>query len=138
MRDAETISRETAQKVATDRFAWGIGNGVDETVEGSPGLGQLRKGAFDLLITGDIELDHQLGVEFGGKVIDPVAEALTLVAEGQLGPFAVAGLGHAIGDGTIVQQTGDQQSLAGEKTHVGSWFCNMQRWIFAWQARLAH
>ena len=48
---------------------------------------------------------------------DPLPEALALVAEGQLGAFAAAGAGDAVGDRAVRQHAGDEKALAGEKTH---------------------
>src|SRR5690606_6067507 len=52
------------------------------------------------------------------KFRDAVLETFTHVAEGQLGTLLVAGLGNAVGNGSVGQNAGDQQFLAGKKTHV--------------------
>ena len=58
--------------------------------------------ALDLGVVGDVAVEHQLGAELGGEFGDALLEALALVAEGQLGAFAAAGAGDAVGDRAVV------------------------------------
>ena len=120
MRNAEVLAREAVQEVAGDGFARGKANAVHKAVEFGPHLAQVGKHAGNLLVAGYIAVKHQLGIELGSELGDAVLEALTHVAESQLGTLFVAGLGNAIGDGTVGQHAGDEQFLAGQKTHVSS------------------
>ena len=56
--------------------------------------------------------------ELGGEFGDPLLEALALVAEGELRAFAAAGPGDAVGDRAVRQDAGDEEALAGEKSHA--------------------
>jgi len=54
-----------------------------------------------------------LGGEFGHAIL----EALALVAEGELGAFAPERPGDAVGDRPVRKDAGDEEALAGEKSH---------------------
>jgi len=91
---------------------------MDETVEAVPALAEFDEDIVDLLVAGDVERNGDVAVEFGSEFLDAVFEAFVLVGERQLGAFAVAGLGNAVGNGMLGQQPGDQNLLVGEKAHV--------------------
>jgi hypothetical protein len=106
------------EEVAFDGFGRGVGDGVNQTVQTIPMLAEFDEEVSDLFVAGDIERENQRAVEFGGKLVDAVDEALVLVGESQLCAFTMAGLGDAIGNGVLGQQTGDQNFLVGEKAHL--------------------
>ena len=68
---------------------------------------------------GDVAVEDQRRAELGGELGDALLEALALVAEGELGAFAAAGLGDAVGDRAVREDAGDEEALAGEKSHGG-------------------
>ena len=90
---------------------------MHEAVELRPRFAELREGALDLCVVGDVELEGEPGAELGGVLGDALLEALALVAEGELGAFAVAGTRDAIGNRAVVQHAGDQEALAGQESH---------------------
>jgi hypothetical protein len=91
-----------------------------KAVKPAPGLAQTLEHGLDLRVVGHVAVEHQCRVELGGELGDAVLEALTDVAEGQLGALRVAGLGDAVGDGAVGQNARDEQLLAGQKTHCCS------------------
>ena len=66
--------------------------------------------ASDIVFSGVGKTDRELA--------DALLEALPLVAEGELGAFATAGLGDAVGDRPVRKDPGDQEAFAGEKSHA--------------------
>ena len=80
---------------------------------------ELRGLAGDLLLANPDFVSGFLAamtLDFAGFATTFV-ETLALVAEGQLGTFAVAGPGDAVGDGAVVEHARDQEALAGKETH---------------------
>ena len=120
MGDAERVARQAVEEVAGNRFARRKSDRMDEAVELRPGFAQLPECALDLRVVGDVEVEDELGAELGGVLGHALLEALSLVAERQLGAFAVAGPGDAVGDGAVVQDAGDQKALAGQESHAVS------------------
>ena len=118
MGDAEGVARDAVQEIALDGFGRRVGNGVNEAVEAIPALAEFDEYIVDLLVAADIEGDGDVAAKLGSELLDAVFEALGLVGEGEFRAFTVAGLGDAIGDGVLGQQTGDQDFLAGEKAHL--------------------
>jgi len=80
-------------------------------------LAELLEQAGDLRVILDVEREEQRAAEIGGHLGNPFLEAFVLVREGQFGTFTVHGLGDAVCNGTVAQQTGDQNTFAGEKAH---------------------
>ena len=72
---------------------------------------------LDLRVVGDVAVEDERRAELGGEFGDALLEALALVAEGQLGAFAAAGPGDAVGDRAVRQHAGDEEAFAGEKSH---------------------
>ena len=101
------------EEIAGNRFARGKTNAVHEAVELGPGGRQVSEHALDLLVAGHVAVEHQLGVELGGKVGDAVLEAFADVAKGEFGALLVAGACNAVGNGAVGQHAGNQQLLAG-------------------------
>ena len=73
----------------------------------------------DLGVVGDVAVEDERRAEFGGELGDALLEALALVAEREFGAFAAAGPGDAVGDRAVGEHAGDQEALAGEKSHGG-------------------
>lgn len=117
MRDTEGLARQAIQEIAGDRLARGVADGVHEAVEGGPVFAELLEEPRDLRVVADIALESEARAELGGELGDPLLEALSLVAEGELRPLAVTGAGDAVGDRAVVEHARDEQALAGEKSH---------------------
>ena len=117
MRDAEGFARQAVEEVAGDRFTRGKADRMNEAIEFRPHLTQLRKQPFDLRVVGDIAVVQHRGAEVGRQRGGALLEALADVAERQFGTLAVAGPRDAIGDRAVRQHAGDQQTLAGQKSH---------------------
>ena len=117
MGDPEGLARQALEEVAGDRFLGRVADRVDEAVEGRPRLAEAVEQGGDLGVVGDVAVEHQLGAELGGEFAHPLPEALALVAERELGTLAPAGPGDAVGDRPAREHAGDQESLAGEKSH---------------------
>jgi len=115
--NAEGFARNAVQEIAFDGFGRSIGDGVHQAVEAVPAFAEFDEQVVDLLVAADVDRNGDVAVEFGSKFLDAVFEALVLVRECQLCTFAVAGLGNAVGDGMLGEQTGDQNLLVGEKAH---------------------
>ena len=84
-------------------------NAVHKPVKGRPSGSQVCKQFGYLGIITHVAIEYQFGVEIGRKFGDAFLEALSNVAEGQLGTLRVAGLGDAIRNGAIGQYTRNQQ-----------------------------
>ena len=91
--------------------------GMHQPVETVPLLAELLEEAGDLRVVLHVERVDQAAAEVGGELGDAVLEAVVLIGEGELGAFAVHGLGDAVGNRTVAEQTGDEDSFAGEKAH---------------------
>ena len=63
---------------------------------------------------------------YRGEFGDAVLETFANVGEGQFGAFAFAGLGDAVGDGTVRQQTSDEDFFTLQERHWDS-DCNCVR-----------
>ena len=120
MRNAESLARQTIEKIAGDGLARCEGDGMYQTVQALPLRPECGKQRGDVLIIGDIADIHLLAAQFRRHLSDAILEAFVLVGEGQLRTFAGAGLGNAPGDGTIAEQSGDEYAFAGKESHVGS------------------
>ncbi|NJK43357.1 MAG: hypothetical protein HC933_03055 [Pleurocapsa sp. SU_196_0] len=96
---------------ADDGLARRKGDRMHKAVELRPMLAKLRKQSLDLGVLGNVAVKGQYGAEFGRRFGHALLEALALVAERQLGAFAVAGAGNAIGQRAVVQNAGDQQAF---------------------------
>jgi hypothetical protein len=81
-------------------------------------LAEFDEHVVDLLVAADVDRNGDVAAELGSELLDAVFEALGLVGEGEFRAFTVAGLGDAVGDGVLGQQTGDQDFLVGEKAHL--------------------
>ena len=98
-----------------------------------PGLAERGEHRLDLGVVGDVAVEDQRRAELGGELGDPLLEALALVAEGELGAFAAAGPGDAVGDRPVREDAGDEEALAGEKSH-GKALCARGRCGRFWHA----
>ena len=118
--DPERLARQAFEEVAGDRLlaARSRSSGRSRRSSARPRRGAANR-RVDLGVVGDVAVEHELRAELGGELGDPLLEALALVAEGQLGAFAAAGAGDAVGDRAVRQHAGDQEALAGEKSHGG-------------------
>ena len=121
--DPERLARQAFEEVAGDRFAWArsrsSGRSRRRSARPAPRAANRR---VDLGVVGDVAVEDQRRAELGGELGDALLEALALVAEGQLGAFAAAGPGDAVGDRAVRQHAGDEEALAGEKSHGTSAF----------------
>ncbi len=118
MRDAERLARQAVEKIARDRLARRKGDRVHQAVERTPFPAQLGEERSDLGVAGDVAGKRKTAAELARHLGDAVLEALVLVGERELGALAPGGLGDAVGDRAIGEQAGDQDALAGEKTHL--------------------
>ena len=98
MGDAEVFARQAFEKITGNGLARRESNRVNKAVKLIPMLAELVKQRCNLCVVSHITFEDELGAEIGSKLGDAVLEPFTLVAEGQLGAFAVAGAGDAIGD----------------------------------------
>ena len=71
----------------------------------------------DLGVVGDVAVEDEGRAELGGEFGDAILEALALVAEGELGAFAPERPGDAVGDRPVRKNAGDEEALAGKKSH---------------------
>ena len=120
MRNPKGFARQAVEKIAGDGLARCEGDGMHQTVQALPLRPERGKQRGDVLIVGDIADIHLLAAQFGRHLGDAILETFVLVGEGQLRTFAGAGLGNAPGDGTIAEQSSDEDAFAGKKSHVGS------------------
>ncbi len=67
----------------------------------------------DLCVILDVKRKEQLAAEVCRHLGDTLLEALVLKGEGQFRAFAVHGLGDAVRDRTVAEQSSDEDSLAG-------------------------
>jgi hypothetical protein len=81
--------------------SWGKANGVDKAVKHGPMGRQVLKHGLNLRIAADIAIKYQRRFKLFGETHDAVFEALTHIVEGQFGPFALAGFGNAVGNGSV-------------------------------------
>ena len=81
---------------------------MNKTVKLRPDGGQVTREIGDGIVAAHIAVKNQLGIKFGGKAGDAVFETLTHVAESQLGTFAVAGFGDAVGDGAVAEYASNE------------------------------
>src|SRR5690606_23916302 len=91
---------------------------VHQDVEASfPVLAELFEQRRDLGIVGDVERERRTAAQPGRDLVDARLQLLVLVGEGELGAFAVHGLGNAVGDRTRAGDAGDQCTVALQDTH---------------------
>ena len=115
--DAEGLAGETVEEVALERLAGCEGDRVHQAVEAVPVLADLFEEAGDLGVVLHVEREDQRAAEVRGELGDAILEAVVLIGEGKFRAFAVHGLGNAVRNRTVAQQTRDQDSFAGEKAH---------------------
>ena len=96
----------------------GKADGMDEEVDRAPLLLQFRKGGVNAVEIFYIAIDEDLRAHTFRQWCQALSEGFALIGEGQFRPLAVAAFGHAIGNGAVADQTGDENFLAGEKAHV--------------------
>ena len=117
MSDAESLAARVRGEAALDGFARGEGDRVDDDVELPPfALEQVESGV-DLLVDGDVQRHRQFRAEGLGERLDALLHLVVGVGEGELGAFAMHGLGDAPGDRTICRHAHDEGALAGKKSH---------------------
>ena len=115
--DAEGVARQTVEEIALDGFGGRVGDGMHQAIKAFPTLAQFLEQGIDLAVVGDVAREDQLATQFVGELGDALLEAIVLVSECEAGAFAMTSLGDAVGDGTVGQQPGDENALAGEKAH---------------------
>ena len=99
---------------------------MHKPVQTAPTFLQFTHHVGDLIIFGDVHFKADVAAEFFGKFNNTVVEAFADVGKGELGSFAVAGAGNAVGDRTVRQHARDQKFLALQKSHdlfLGKDFC---------------
>ena len=117
VRDAEIFARHAVEEIAGNRFARRKADRMNETVEAVPALLERGEEGVDLRVVGDVAGEHQVAAELVGELGDAVLEALADIGERQLGAFALAGLRDAVGNRTVRQQAGQQDTFTSEKAH---------------------
>ena len=77
MRDAEGLARRGLDEAAANRVARREGHGVHEDVEAAPlALPSVAKPRVDLVVAGDVQLEHGARAELRGQRLDAILEAL--------------------------------------------------------------
>ncbi len=104
----EGLAAQAFQEIAGDGFAGGIADAVHQTIKLWPMPSQVFEKLVNLGVVTNVTIKNQRGVKVGRQFGDAALEALAHIAEGQFGPLRVAGLGNAIGNRTVGQNTGDQ------------------------------
>jgi hypothetical protein len=111
--NAEGFTRDAVQEIAFDGFGRCKGDRMDKAVNAVPVLAELAIEGVDLCVFGDIALEYQLAVELGREFGNAVEEAFVLISEGEFRAFTMTGLGDAIGDGAVAQQSCKQDAFSG-------------------------
>ena len=91
---------------------------MDEDVELAVAIFQLGKDALDVGVGGDVALEELGTGEFGGEVLGVGAEALVLVADGEIDSGGMELLGDGPGDRAFVREAEDYRSAAFQVEHV--------------------
>lgn len=86
MGDTEGLARNAVQEITFDGFGRGVGDGMNQSIEAVPVLGQFDEQVVDLLVAGDVDGNGDVAAEFSGELLDAVFETLGLVGEGELSP----------------------------------------------------
>ncbi len=104
-------------ELALQGLARGEGDGVHQAVQAIPVLAQGGEKGVDLGVVGHVAGVDGGVAELGGQLGHAVPDALALVGEGHLGPFADDRLRDAIGDRAVGEHPGDQDSLTLQEPH---------------------
>ena len=117
LRDAKGVACEAVEEITVERIAWRVGDRMHKCVQPVPVLAELIEQGRDLPVILDVERKQQCAAELACQLCHTLEEALVLVSERELGAFAMHGLGNAVCNRAVAQQTSDQDSLADEKAH---------------------
>ena len=100
-----------------DRFAGGEADRVHDAVERPPGVADAFDGGLNFFVAAHVHLEDEIAAELFGKGVNSVAGTVSRIGEGELGPFTMASLGDAVGNGTVGKQPRNQNLLTSKKTH---------------------
>jgi hypothetical protein len=90
---------------------------MNEAVKTTPLFLDSLHSTFDMFILRDIERQNEVAAEFLSKLADAVPSVIASIREGEFSTFAVADLRNAVRDGTVGQNSGDENFFAVEKSH---------------------
>ena len=116
-RDLEGFAGKAFEEVSGDRFAGGEADRVHDAVERTPGFADAFHGGLNFFVAAHVHLKDEIAAELFGKSVNAVAGTVSRIGEGKLGPFTMASLGDAVGDGTVGKQPRNQNLLTSKKTH---------------------
>ena len=94
-----------------------IGNRVDEEVDPAPAFLQGGKGGVERGIVGNIDVDHKIGTHALRERLEPLAEGVALIGEGEFGPRLRTRLGDAPRDRAFVSHAHHEPALSCQHTH---------------------
>ena len=90
---------------------------MHDAVERTPGVADAFHGGLNFFVAAHVHLEDEFAAELFGKSVNAVAGTVSRIGEGELGPFTMASLGDAVGDGTVGKQPRNQNLLTSKKTH---------------------
>lgn len=82
-----------------------------------PGVADAFHGGLNFFVAAHVHLEDEIAAELFGKGVNSVAGTVSRIGEGELGPFTMASLGDAVGNGTVGKQPRNQNLLTSKKTH---------------------
>src|SRR5262245_47346555 len=98
---AETLPRQSLQKITGNRFLGSKCNGMDKTIQSIPLLAQRIKKISDVIIACYITRKHEIHVEILCQLLHTLLDVFTSIGKSQLSSFALQCFGNTVGNGTI-------------------------------------
>jgi hypothetical protein len=117
VRDAETVARHGVDEGALQFLARREGYRMHHDVDAVPALTQRRKRGRDLRVLGHVHRQRDVAAALGGEFLDPLAQLVILVGEGEFGALPVHGLGDAGGDRAVARNTHHKCAFSSQKSH---------------------
>ena len=113
----ETLAGDSVHIAARKLIARGESHRVYDAIQTGPFFAEGVEGVFDLVIAAHIHVHADVGIHFGGEVLNHTFQAVALIRERQLRALPVHGLCHAPGDGASAGGADDKNLFVLHESH---------------------
>ena len=92
---------------------------MNESIEPAPLFRERLNNGSNLIVFGNVHRKHDIAAKLRGKSLQAFCEAFIRIRKSQFSTFTMTSFGDAVGDGTVGDNTRDQELFAGQESHVG-------------------
>ena len=92
---------------------------MNESIEPAPLFRERFNNGSNLVVFGNVHRKHDIAAKLRGKSLQAFCEAFIRIRKSQFSTFTMTRFGDAVGNGTVGDNTRDQELFAGQESHVG-------------------